>query len=372
VIAGLLAVALLIGGGGLPLLARGPDALYVYYIQVRPRPFPKTVFIGERRELLARVMVAGVDASFMQVGAGVSGHRLTGMSSDPAIAKLQPKAAPTPYEGERGALYQGEYFDLIGAKPGRVTLTFRATIPAFTDKDPTHYETYGITYPGQKVTETITVEVKKCDYVNAVHTWPAPGGAATATMAEVMVTADDQGRLSGTGVLEWVASYRFGNCWTMREVEPSGVDITGAVGDDGLLGLRFSFERSLVKGSVTCPQARGYVGFRGRGPIKPADVSLALPADGGTTQFAQGITAVGLGGGGTIVVTVEPVRDDAIASAGTRVVRAGGSGPLAMAVPAPGLGVAPGSAAELPDQTAAAQPRGLGGSFGESGSDRAR
>jgi hypothetical protein len=115
--------------------------------------------------------------------------------------------------------------------------------------------------------------------------------------------------------LEWVLRHRVPPCSSRDTVEPSGVDISGEVGDDGVATMRLAYQVASARSSVTCPApCRGGCTQRSSYSIAPTEVAFSVPAGGGTTVMSQPIPG---GFAGTVIITVEPVERSGVAWTGS-------------------------------------------------------
>jgi hypothetical protein len=289
-------------------------------IEIRPSPArgkPLTLCVGETKDLLARVTLTVIQL----FGGGIALAPLepTVANSAPAVASVtQKESQPTNYGVAEP--FQGARFDLTGTKPGKGTLTFKATLSAGWGGGNERYGYGPGPQPALHATTTLDYRVRQCDYVvSAVHRWTLPNTLAVATMGDVRVTVDDQDQLHGSGQLEWILSHRVPTCSARNTAQPSGVDITGSVSDDGTASVDLAYQAVSMTLTVTCPRpCGGACRHQTSYTTTPPDLAFSVPADGGTTVRPH----VGPGGfAGTAIITVQPVERTAVAAAGPSMAR---------------------------------------------------
>jgi hypothetical protein len=294
---------LLVVGGGAEVQAqrrRGPtyNAFPILRVTVRPQQPRYRLCAGETKELLVDVsatMIGGFN--LLSSGRGLPAPT-TARNSAPTIATLTGKedrpdnyGVPEPFRGFR--------YDLKGLRPGTGTLTFTARLPAReTTTGP--YDTW----PAASATTTVGYEVKPCDYeISAVHIWRIPGTVPTASMDTIRVSADESGKLSGSGTLDWIIVHTLPACKTEDTVSPSGVTISGQVAEDGKVTLDLDYETASGTSSYECPApCRGRCSGSESYTMVPSRLSLSFPGQGGSVTKKQPIPG-GFRGSATITVT---------------------------------------------------------------------
>lgn len=276
---------------------------YVIWLEVRPSHRPLVICVGERKELLVQVIAFGGD-HIIRMGAGlVQPSTLDATNDQLRRARLQ-KADNQPENYGMVGPYQGERFDITGLRPGEGLLTFKATW-------------YDIAEPAST---TVKYKVQKCDYeATTVQTLTAPTAFLAMTMDDVQVTADDTGRLSGTGVPQWVVRVHGLPCDvrpTVTDARP--VEITGEIAEDGTLNLDVDHADVSVRLAMRCPRRMLGVSRTWTDTWGLSDRHITVPGDGGAVSTIQSLP----GFRETASITVEPVERQAVAVVASRLLLA--------------------------------------------------
>jgi hypothetical protein len=302
----LVALALLLVGTGADAQAqrrRGPTytAFPIVRVTVRPQQPRYRLCAGETRELLVDVSVTMVGGFHLLASARGMPAPTTARNSAPAIATLTGKA-DRPENYGVAEPFRGWRYDLKGRKPGTGTLTFTATLPE-NARASGPYDTW----PAANGTTTVDYEVRPCDYeIDAVHLWKIPKTLATARMG-IKVSADESGKLSGSGNLDWIVVHSLPACKSEDTVEPSVVRIDGQVAEDGKVTLTFDYETASGTSSYECPAPcrTRCSGSESYSMVPSKLPSLSFPGQGGSVTKKQTIPG---GFRGTATITVTPVK----------------------------------------------------------------
>jgi hypothetical protein len=284
------------------------NTLGIVAVRVRPEQPKYVICVGETKGLIVDITVVAVTPGLLSIGGhGQWNLPHTARNSAPTIGTLQ-KVEDQPDNYGVPEAFRGYRYELKGKKAGTGSLTFTARLPA---SGPDSY----YTHPAMSGSKTVDYEVKQCDYeVSAVHRWTIPGTLATATMPTVRVTADDSGQLSGSGTLDWLLNHRIPPCRTQDTVDPSGVDISGQVSEEGQVTLQLDYQATSGTGTYECPAPcrPRCSGSSSYSVAAPSTLSVSVPGGGGSVTRSQPIPG---GFRGTAVITVTPIeREGGVAS----------------------------------------------------------
>jgi hypothetical protein len=125
-------------------------------------------------------------------------------------------------------------------------------------------------------------------------------------MDKIRVSADESGKLSGSGTLDWIIVHHIPPCKSEDTVSPSGVRINGQVGEDGRVTLTLDYETASGTSSYECPAPcrGGRCSGSESYSMVPSRLSLSFPGEGGSVTKKQPIPG---GFRGTATITVTPV-----------------------------------------------------------------
>jgi len=298
-------LSLILGPGAVSTAQSNRALAAVLHIEVTPRNDPQVVCIGQTVQLLVQIRITGFGNHLLNFGSLLLSNVPRMTNTSPTIATVVRQAARQENYGVIEP-YNGERYDLRGKKAGTGSVTFSASGGG------------GRTgMPFQRASTTVAYKVVPCDYkVGAVHIMTSDDptdGSAVAVMEPVVVTADEAGRLSGTGTLAWAATPpRSPGCTTRLQYEPSSeVGITGEVDEAGRVSLRFIHEGVDWSSQTKC-RGRNQIGADAEGRHELAALKVTGSAEGDSIQ-ADAKSTIHLGvlslkTGDDVIVTLEPVE----------------------------------------------------------------
>jgi hypothetical protein len=159
------------------------------------------------------------------------------------------------------------------------------------------------------------VEVIKCKAkVSGVYVWSGESYAVVGTLNDTEILADEEGSLTGTGTVNWLAQAYAEGCTSTDTMAPSQVDMRAHMDESGELVVQLDFEP--VEDAVTlyCEQF-GIVTADSNWTAEPLPepLSLSVPAEGGVVTQAHGLvnTTRTETAPGNAVVIILPEPDEA-------------------------------------------------------------
>ena len=277
--------------------APGRDYSTTVYMWVQ-RVSERTICVGDHVPLAASVIKA-----YEIVGEGPRVANLYGVPldmavSDPSIGSLTPETTVTSLQADT----PGEArFTFIAKKAGATTITVKGTL--------IQIQLLGILISSDTVTRNLAVTVEKCEYrVNATAIWHVENITVIATIDEAALAPDEgaEGHYHGNADVKWVAWGDYPPpCFVVQRPASSRAYITGEKQGDYVLEVKVVIEgRPGTFLELHCPAGITVLPLSLGHMLSPEDMRLWVLTSGGSATRHPAL--IGLGAGGTAVVTVRP------------------------------------------------------------------
>ncbi len=287
-----------------------PSSLIKVYMDVvNPKT---TVCVGETVQYSVKVLMAaealvGGDWALPEV-------EITGRSSNEIIGHFTRDTARTgPDDGD---VAKAASFSFMGGKPGKIILTFTASVLAGFE---------GERSSERDVSFPVPVKVIYCKYkITTITKFPAtpfddsvPHPAIVVRMKETLVTADADGGFNGSGAsaMLWVGSSMTGkvegaSCTiTDKFAAASQVNLSGNLSESGN-ELRLTLTFGPQTGSQTIKCTIPYAGthsYTGKTVYALDPLKVGVPAGGGMLVKSHGYNSFQVTG--VVIIIVTPVKD---------------------------------------------------------------